>query len=70
MASPRRSVSIGVPAAGWYEEIFNSDSKYYGGTNIGNYEGAEAQEPSLHGRPYRITIAFPPLGVAVFKPKR
>jgi 1,4-alpha-glucan branching enzyme len=33
---PRRCYRIGVPEEGAYSEIFNSDSHFYGGSNIGN----------------------------------
>jgi 1,4-alpha-glucan branching enzyme len=66
----RKQHKVGVPAGGWYQEIFNSDSQFYGGTNVGNFPGMMAQEPGHHGRPYCISINLPPLGVAVFKPGR
>ncbi len=59
---------VGVPVAGWYQEIFNSDSEYYGGTNVGNYPGVSSQETEHHGRPHSIEISLPPLGVSIFKP--
>ena len=35
---------MGVPEACWYEEIFNSDSTYYGGSNLGNGPGIMATD--------------------------
>jgi 1,4-alpha-glucan branching enzyme len=66
----RDSYRIGVPQGGWYQEIFNSDSEYYGGSNVGNGPGLQAQHVGHHGRPYSLTVKIPPLGVAVFKPQR
>jgi 1,4-alpha-glucan branching enzyme len=65
-----RSYRMGVPRAGYYREIFNSDSSHYAGTNVGNYPGLMA-DPSLphHGRPASIELTLPPLGVSVFKPE-
>ena len=40
---PRTTHRLGVPELCWYEEIFNSDSTYYGGSNVGN-------GPGMHGR--------------------
>ena len=66
----RRQYAIGVPLAGHYEEIFNSDSKYYCGSNVGNAFGAEAVEQPVNDRPYSIRIDLPPLGVTILRPVR
>ena len=65
-----RSYRMGVPRAGYYREIFNSDSSHYAGTNVGNYPGlmADASLPH-HGRPASIELTLPPLGVSIFKPE-
>ncbi|MDX1944882.1 MAG: alpha amylase C-terminal domain-containing protein, partial [Pirellulaceae bacterium] len=67
---PRHNYPIGVPQAGWYREVFNSDSQFYGGSNLGNYPGVQAQEPGWHFRPARINVTLPPLATVVFKPGR
>ena len=41
---------IGVPELCWYEEICNSDSTFYGGSNLGNGPGRMAEAAAL-GRP-------------------
>lgn len=66
----RRDFLVGVPQGGHYREVFNSDSEYYGGSNVGNFLGCTAKEPGVQGRPYSISVSLPPLGVAVFKPQR
>ncbi|MBL7042506.1 MAG: 1,4-alpha-glucan branching protein GlgB [Pirellulaceae bacterium] len=66
----RTDCPIGVPMEGWYEEIFNSDSEHYGGSNVGNHPGTEAQQPGSHGRPYSLRITLPPLGAVLFKRQR
>ena len=63
----RRHHRVGVPHAGWYQEVFNSDSQHYGGSNVGNFPGIEASETPHHGRPYSIEIALPPLGCCLFR---
>lgn len=65
---PRYNYRIGVPRAGFYKEILNSDSSEYWGSNIGNSGGVLAEEILWHGRPYSINITLPPLAVVVFKP--
>ncbi len=59
---------IGAPVQGFYKEIFNSDAEIYGGSNIGNMGGVEAETKPFHNKPYSMTIGIPPLSVLVFKP--
>ncbi len=65
---PRHHFRLGVPQAGWYHEIFNTDSTYYAGTNLGNFPGLMAEPIPWHGRPYSIDITLPPLAMIVLKP--
>jgi 1,4-alpha-glucan branching enzyme len=67
---PLRKHRIGVPDAGWYAEIFNSDSAYYGGTNIGNFPGCQAEPTECHGRPFSIQVSLPPLAAVILKPQQ
>ena len=64
---PRSGYRIGVPESGSYREILNSDSSFYGGSNVGNgYSHAEAI-PWM-GRPFSIEITLPPLaGIVLAK---
>jgi 1,4-alpha-glucan branching enzyme len=57
----RRGYRIGVPLAGAWREIFNSDSAFYGGSNVGNEGRVTAQEFAAHGQPYSVEIVLPPL---------
>ena len=65
----RRDFPVGVPSECWYDEIFNSDSEYYGGSNVGNHPGLMAQQSGCHGRPNSIRLTLPPLAVVIFKPR-
>jgi 1,4-alpha-glucan branching enzyme len=67
---PRLKHRLGVPELCWYEEVFNTDSMFYGGSNVGNFPGVMAQRHSSHGRPYSIEVTFPPLAVVIFKPRQ
>jgi len=67
---PRVNYRYGVPELCWYEEIFNSDSMYYGGSNMGNFPGAMAEPQESHGRPQSIVVTLPPLATVIFKPRR
>lgn len=64
---PRERYRIGVPKAGTYTEILNSDSKYYDGSNIGN--GTVLSEPvPWMNQPHSICLSLPPLGAVILKP--
>jgi 1,4-alpha-glucan branching enzyme len=58
---------VGVPYAGSYKEIFNSQSALYEGWNIGNFEAVEALKEPMHGRDYSLALTLPPLGVTYLK---
>ncbi|MFC0214765.1 1,4-alpha-glucan branching protein GlgB [Paenibacillus chartarius] len=58
---------IGVPQAGEYIEIFNSDKPEFGGSGIWNGAPLKTEAPGWHGRPHLVRIDVPPLGVVVLK---
>jgi len=64
----RENYRLGVPRGGWYEEIFNSDSTYYAGSNVGN-GGVMAEGQESHGRPHSLVLTLPPLATIVLKPR-
>ncbi len=65
---PRHGYRIGVPAPGRYRELLNSDAAVYGGGNVGNLGGVEAEPIPWHGFSYSVSLTLPPLGVVFFKP--
>jgi 1,4-alpha-glucan branching enzyme len=64
---PHSHYRIGVPEAGFYTELFNSDAREYGGSNMGNLGGKWTDEWSYHNLPYSIDLCLPPLGVLILK---
>jgi len=67
----RTGYRIGVPFPGGYREIFNSDSQYYGGSNVGNGLGPlQAQAMQWMGRPFSIEVTLPPLAAVVLSPEQ
>ncbi|MEW6612997.1 MAG: alpha amylase C-terminal domain-containing protein, partial [Pseudomonadota bacterium] len=66
---PRPGYRVGVPKPGFYREIFNSDSAYYGGSNLGNGGGAAAEAQSWMGFPHSLSLTLPPLAGIVLKPQ-
>ncbi|MBI4400641.1 MAG: 1,4-alpha-glucan branching protein GlgB [Nitrospirae bacterium] len=65
---PRTGYRIGVPAPGWYRELLNSDAAVYGGSNMGNLGGVQAEPTPWHGLPYSVSLTLPPLAVLFLKP--
>ncbi|WP_126146584.1 1,4-alpha-glucan branching protein GlgB [Synechococcus elongatus] len=64
---PHAHYRIGVPVAGFYREIFNSDARSYGGSNMGNLGGKWTDEWSCHNRPYSLDLCLPPLTTLVLE---
>jgi 1,4-alpha-glucan branching enzyme len=62
---PRHEWRVGVPAPGAYSEVFNSDSEYYGGSNVGNLSAVEAEPVPANGLPYSVRLTLPPLAAIV-----
>lgn len=67
---PRYNYRIGVPEAGFYEELLNSDSEFYGGGNIGNDGGQYSESVPWHEFNQSLNITVPPLSMVIFKLKR
>ncbi|WNM56910.1 1,4-alpha-glucan branching protein GlgB [Candidatus Nitrospira allomarina] len=65
---PRETYRMGVPTAGYYRELLNSDSEAYGGSNMGNSGGVQAEDMPWHGQPFSVVITLPPLAAVFFKP--
>jgi len=58
---PRYGYRIGVPHAGAWREVFNSDSDYYWGSTVGNAGRVEAAAIAAHGQPQSVELTLPPL---------
>jgi 1,4-alpha-glucan branching enzyme len=65
---PRDGYRVGVPVAGTYNELINSDSEIYGGGNLGN-AGVVFTEPiTAHGYDQSLRLNLPPLAFLLLKP--
>jgi 1,4-alpha-glucan branching enzyme len=58
---PRENYRIGVPTAGAYKEIFNSDAACYGGSNLGNGAGVESEQIAWMNQQHSVMLTLPPL---------
>jgi 1,4-alpha-glucan branching enzyme len=67
---PRDDYRIGLPVAGDWHEVLNTDSRFYGGSDVGNGMGVVAAPVPSHGQPFSVELTLPPLGVIWLAPGR
>jgi len=65
--NPHEGYKVGVPEAGSWKEIFNSDDKQYWGSGMSNPKPVKSEKIPWHGRDNSISITVPPLSAVVFK---
>ncbi|WP_129629073.1 1,4-alpha-glucan branching protein GlgB [Candidatus Oscillochloris fontis] len=63
----REQYRVGVPHAGWWREILNSDGAEYWGGGVGNAGGAMANPLPAHGHQQSLCLTLPPLAVLFLK---
>ena len=63
----QRDHRVGVPRAGFWREVINTNSAYYGGTGIGNDGGRATEERPWDGLAQSIPVTLPPLSACIFK---
>jgi len=63
----RYGYRIGVPRPGHYTEILNTDAAIYGGSNVGNLGGMNADEHAWMGRRHSLPVTLPPLAAIFLK---
>jgi 1,4-alpha-glucan branching enzyme len=59
---------MGVPTGVPYQEIFNSDTERFGGSNVLNVNPLGSIQEPFGFAPYHVTVNLPPLGGIVLKP--
>ncbi len=64
----REHFRIGVPVDGLWQEMLNTDSEIYGGSNVGNYGTVSASGHSWHGQPASLELTLPPLAALIISP--
>jgi 1,4-alpha-glucan branching enzyme len=65
---PREQYVVGVPFAGHWVEVLNSDAALYGGAGSGNLGGVDTVPLPAHGRFHSLNLRLPPLGVLFLQP--
>jgi len=67
---PHHGYRIGVPESGRYREVFNSDSEFYAGSNMGNGGGVLiADELPWMNKSCSLSLTLPPLAAIVLQPE-
>jgi 1,4-alpha-glucan branching enzyme len=64
---PRRGYRVGVPLAGHWREVLNSNAAVYGGTDEGNFGGVLSEEKECHGHAQSLLLNLPPLAAVLMK---
>ena len=64
---PRHGYRVGLPMAGRWTEIVNTDAGRYGGSNLGNMGGVTARPEGSHGLPACAELVLPPLATLYFE---
>ena len=67
MTPVARSYRVGLPAAGHWAEILNTDAAVYGGHNRGNLGGITAEPVAHVGRAQSALLMVPPLSTVWLK---
>jgi 1,4-alpha-glucan branching enzyme len=59
--TPRAGYRLGLPRSGRWREALNTDSTFYGGSDVGNLGSVEAEPIPWHGQPVSAEVTLPPL---------
>jgi 1,4-alpha-glucan branching enzyme len=59
---PHEAYRIGLPHAGRWDEVINTDADLYFGSGVGNFGGVTAVDEPWHAQPASATLRVPPLG--------
>ncbi|RQO56598.1 1,4-alpha-glucan branching enzyme [Variovorax sp. KBW07] len=64
---PRTNYLVGVPLAGHWRELINTDAAEFGGAGWGNFGGVEAAPVRSHGHRQSVCITLPPLSTLILE---
>jgi 1,4-alpha-glucan branching enzyme len=66
---PRTGYRLGLPRSGRWVEAVNTDSTYYGGSDVGNLGGIAGDPMGWHGQPFSAEVTLPPLAALWLVPE-
>jgi 1,4-alpha-glucan branching enzyme len=67
-ARPLSGYRLGLPVAGRWDEVLNTDSARYGGANVGNGGSVMAERQPWGGHPASALVTLPARGVLFLRP--
>jgi len=65
---PRHAHRIGLPTAGRWVEVINTDAAWYGGSEVGNLGAVEADGPPADGQPASAQVQIGPHAAIWLRP--
>ena len=65
--TPHEFYKLGLPKAGAWDEVINTDAEAYFGSGVGNFGQVQTTDESWHGQPVSATIRVPPLGAVMLR---
>ena len=68
--NPLSGYRLGMPCAGAWREVLNTDATEYGGSNFGNAGTVDAAEGAYGGQPHSASLNLPPLGAIILRHER
>jgi 1,4-alpha-glucan branching enzyme len=66
-AVPHEGYRLGLPFAGRWDEVLNTDADTYFGSGVGNFGAVEAVDEMWHGQPASTRLRVPPLGAVILR---
>ncbi len=66
---PREGYRLGLPRATRWKEALNTDSRYYGGGDVGNLGAIEPEPIPWHNQPVSALVTLPPLAAVWLVPE-
>ena len=63
----RSNYRVGVPRRGFWQEVINTNSQYYGGSGLGNDGGRQTEDEPADGFNQSLLLTLPPLSTTIFK---
>src|SRR5246127_5552211 len=67
--APHEPSPLGLPRSGRWREPLNTDSAYYGGSDVGNLGGVQPEPIPWHNQPFSAEVTLPPLGAVWLVPE-
>jgi 1,4-alpha-glucan branching enzyme len=63
----RAGYRVGVPRKGFWREVINTNSQFYGGSGVGNNGGVQAEPIPAHGFDHSVSLTLPPNSTTILK---